>query len=155
MARGIGEDPRRSPASHLAQVEYPASREDLVQTAEDNEAPPEVIYNAVIPPESFDFIIVDECHRSIYELWSQVLLYFDAFTVGLTATPAGKTIGFFNQNLIMQYGHDEAVTDGVNVDFDVYRQLRGQRRSRCRSQKIRRGFYLSGSVLEQSAAVLR
>lgn len=83
--------------------------------------PPDVVYNAAIPPEFFDFIIVDECHRSIYELWSQVLLYFDAFLVGLTATPAGKTVGFFNQNLVMQYGHDEAVTDGVNVDFDVYR----------------------------------
>jgi type I restriction enzyme R subunit len=83
--------------------------------------PPDVVYNAGIPPEFFDFIIVDECHRSIYELWSQVVLYFDSFIVGLTATPADKTIGFFNQNLVMQYGHDEAVTDGVNVDFDVYR----------------------------------
>ncbi|MBX7258974.1 MAG: DEAD/DEAH box helicase family protein [Candidatus Hydrogenedentes bacterium] len=84
-------------------------------------APPDVVYNAGIPPEFFDFIIVDECHRSIYELWSQVLLYFDAFLIGLTATPAGKTIGFFNQNLVMQYGHDQAVVDGVNVGFDVYR----------------------------------
>ncbi len=83
--------------------------------------PPEVVYNAGIPPEFFDFIIVDECHRSIYELWSQVLLYFDSFLIGLTATPAGKTIGFFNQNLVMQYGHDEAVVDCVNVGFDVYR----------------------------------
>src|SRR5208283_2970433 len=83
--------------------------------------PPEVVYNEGIPPEFFDFIVVDECHRSIYELWTQVLLYFDSFLVGLTATPAGKTIGFFNQNLVMQYGHDEAVADGVNVDFDVYR----------------------------------
>jgi type I restriction enzyme R subunit len=83
--------------------------------------PPDVVYNVGIPPEFFDFIIVDECHRSIYELWSQVLLYFDAFLIGLTATPAGKTIGFFNQNLVMQYGHDEAVADNVNVDFDVYR----------------------------------
>lgn len=33
-----------------------------------------------------------------------MLLYFDSFLVGLTATPAGKTIGFFNQNLVMQYG---------------------------------------------------
>jgi type I restriction enzyme R subunit len=64
---------------------------------------------------------VDECHRSIYELWAQVLLYFDAFLIGLTATPAGRTIGFFNKNLVMQYGHDEAVADGVNVDFDVWR----------------------------------
>ena len=83
--------------------------------------PPDVVYNKAIPPEFFDFIVVDECHRSIYELWSQVLLYFDSFLVGLTATPSGKTIGFFNQNLVMQYGHAEAVTDGVNVDFDVYR----------------------------------
>jgi type I restriction enzyme, R subunit len=83
--------------------------------------PPDVAYNASIPPEFFDFVIVDECHRSIYDLWSQVLLYFDAFLIGLTVTPAGKTIGFFNQNLVMQYGHDDAVADGVNVDFDVYR----------------------------------
>jgi type I restriction enzyme R subunit len=83
--------------------------------------PPDVVYNQGIPPEFFDVVIVDECHRSIYELWSQVLLYFDSFLVGLTATPAGKTIGFFNQNLVMQYGHAEAVADTVNVDFDVYR----------------------------------
>ena len=83
--------------------------------------PPEVAYNSAIPPEFFDFIVVDECHRSIYDLWSRVLLYFDAFLIGLTATPAGRTIGFFNQNLVMEYGHDEAVVDGVNVDFDVYR----------------------------------
>ncbi|MHB9082098.1 MAG: type I restriction endonuclease subunit R, partial [Pirellulaceae bacterium] len=83
--------------------------------------PPDVVYNAGIPPEFFDFVIVDECHRSIYELWAQVLLYFDSFLIGLTATPAGRTIGFFNKNLVMQYAHDEAVTDGVNVDFDVYR----------------------------------
>lgn len=83
--------------------------------------PPSVEYNSGIPPEFFDFVIVDECHRSIYELWSQVLLYFDSFLIGLTATPTGKTIGFFNQNLVMQYGHEEAVADGVNVGFDVYR----------------------------------
>ena len=83
--------------------------------------PPEVKYNASIPPEFFDFVIVDECHRSIYDLWAQVLLYFDSFLIGLTATPTGRTIGFFNQNLVMQYGHDEAVADGVNVDFDVWR----------------------------------
>src|SRR5262249_33149391 len=83
--------------------------------------PPDVVYNAGIPPEFFDFIIVDECHRSIYELWSQVLLYFDSFIIGLTATPSGKTIGFFNQNLVMQYRHEQAVIDSVNVGFDVYR----------------------------------
>ena len=86
-----------------------------------HDEPPDVEYNPSIPPEYFDFIIVDECHRSIYNVWSQVLLYFDAFLVGLTATPDNRTIAFFSQNLIMQYGHDEAVIDGVNVDFDVYR----------------------------------
>ena len=45
--------------------------------------PPDVVYNAGIPPEFFDFVIIDEGHRSIYELWSQVLLYFDAFLIGL------------------------------------------------------------------------
>ncbi|HRH88883.1 MAG TPA: DEAD/DEAH box helicase family protein, partial [Rubrivivax sp.] len=83
--------------------------------------PPAVAYNAAIPPEFFDVVIVDECHRSIYELWAQVLLYFDAFLIGLTATPSARTIAFFNRNLVMQYGHAEAVADGVNVDFDVFR----------------------------------
>jgi type I restriction enzyme R subunit len=80
-----------------------------------------VEYNPAVPPEAFDVVIVDECHRSIYGLWRQVLDYFDAFTIGLTATPNKQALGFFNQNLVMEYGHDQAVADGVNVDFDVYR----------------------------------
>ena len=64
---------------------------------------------------------MDECHRSIYNVWRQVLDYFDAFLVGLTATPTMQTIGFFNNNLVMEYGHEQAVADGVNVGFDVYR----------------------------------
>ncbi|MBU2615626.1 MAG: DEAD/DEAH box helicase family protein, partial [Nanoarchaeota archaeon] len=77
-------------------------------------------YNPKIPIEEFDIIIVDECHRSIYKLWRQVLEYFDAFLIGLTATPSKSTMGFFNKNLVMEYGHEEAVADNVNVDFDVY-----------------------------------
>ena len=80
-----------------------------------------VVYNPKIPIETFDFIIADECHRSIYNLWRQVLDYFDAFLIGLTATPTKQTIGFFNNNLVMEYGHEQAVADGVNVGFDVYR----------------------------------
>jgi type I restriction enzyme R subunit len=83
--------------------------------------PVEVAYNPQIPIETFDVVIVDECHRSIYGVWRQVIEYFDAFLVGLTATPAKQTFGFFNQNLVVEYGHAEAVADGVNVDFDVYR----------------------------------
>src|SRR5262245_63269972 len=80
-----------------------------------------VVYNPRVPVETFDLILTDECHRSIYNLWRQVLEYFDAFLVGLTATPTKQTIGFFSNNLVMEYGHEQAVADGVNVGFDVYR----------------------------------
>ncbi len=83
--------------------------------------PKPVAYNPAVPIEHFDIIIVDECHRSIYGLWRQVLEYFDAFIVGLTATPSKQTIAFFKKNLVMEYDHAKAVTDGVNVDFDVWR----------------------------------
>src|SRR5713226_7307911 len=79
-----------------------------------------VIYNPAVPIETFDVVITDECHRSIYQLWRQVLEYFDAYLVGLTATPSKQTLGFFNRNLVMEYNHAQAVADGVNVDFDVY-----------------------------------
>jgi type I restriction enzyme R subunit len=80
-----------------------------------------VVYSKAIPPEFFDVIFIDECHRSIYSLWRQVLEYFDAYLLGLTATPAKHTYGFFNQNVVMEYPHERAVVDGVNCDYDVYR----------------------------------
>ncbi|MHA1972573.1 MAG: type I restriction endonuclease subunit R [Candidatus Hodarchaeales archaeon] len=80
----------------------------------------EVEYNPEIPIETFDFIIVDECHRSIYNQWSQVLEYFDSFIIGLTATPSADTLGYFDQNLVMEYSHERAIADGVNVGYDVY-----------------------------------
>jgi type I restriction enzyme R subunit len=83
--------------------------------------PPPIEYNPDIPLETFDIIVTDECHRSIYNLWRQVLEYFDAFIIGLTATPSKQTFGFFNQNLVMEYPHEQAVADGVNVNYDVYR----------------------------------
>ncbi len=86
-----------------------------------NEAPKEISFNPRFPIETFDFIITDECHRSIYNLWRQVLEYFDAFLIGLTATPSKQTLGYFNQNLVMEYSHERAVADGVNVGYDVYR----------------------------------
>ncbi len=76
-----------------------------------------------LPIEFFDFIVIDECHRSIYTVWKQVLDYFDAHLIGLTATPGKQTIGFFNQNLVMEYTHDHAVADGINVGGEVYRIL--------------------------------
>ncbi len=80
-----------------------------------------VRYNPRIPIEYYDFIITDECHRSIYNLWRQVFEYFDASIIGLTATPSKQTFGFFNQNLVMEYPRQRAVADGVNVDGEVYR----------------------------------
>lgn len=102
--------------------------EELYETAEqinpheyvEMGRPREVEYNEKVPPEFFDFIVIDECHRSIYNLWKQVLDYFDAFYIGLTATPDKRTFGFFNENVVSEYRHEEAVADGVNVGFDTY-----------------------------------
>ncbi|MFE9244964.1 DEAD/DEAH box helicase family protein [Nocardiopsis sp. NPDC006938] len=85
------------------------------------DGPAEVSYNPDLPPEAFDFIVVDECHRSIYGKWRAVLEYFDAHLIGLTATPVAQTFGFFHQNLVSEYTYEQAVADGVNVDFDVFR----------------------------------
>ncbi|HTW91053.1 MAG TPA: DEAD/DEAH box helicase family protein [bacterium] len=93
----------------------------MFDTAAFDERPKDVAYNPNLPIETFDFVITDECHRSIYHLWRQVLEYFDAFVIGLTATPSKQTFGFFNQNLVMEYNHERAVADGVNVGYDVYR----------------------------------
>ncbi len=84
-------------------------------------SPEPIEYNPNIPIETFDIIVTDEAHRSIYNLWAQVLEYFDAYLIGLTATPSKQTFGFFHQNLVMEYNHEMAVADGVNVNYDVYR----------------------------------
>lgn len=88
-------------------------------TAE-SKAPKEVVYNEKYPPEFFDCIIVDECHRSIYNVWSQVLSYFDAFIIGLTATPDNRTFAFFNENIVSEYPREQAIIDGVNVGEDIF-----------------------------------
>jgi len=85
------------------------------------DAPVTVVYNKDFPPETFDLVIVDEAHRSIYGVWRGVLEYFDAHVVGLTATPGKQTFGFFRQNLVSEYTYPQSVADGVNVDFDLYR----------------------------------
>lgn len=103
------------------------------------EAPKEVNYSARFPIEDFDFIVTDECHRSIYNVWRQVLEYYDAFLVGLTATPSKQTLGFFNQNLVMEYSHDRAVADGVNVGYEVYR-IRTEITER--GSEVEAGYYI-------------
>ncbi len=117
-----------------------------IATADDR--PKDVAYTDRIPIEAFDFIITDECHRSIYGLWRQVLEYFDAFLIGLTATPSKQTIGFFNQNLVMEYNHERAVADGVNVGYEVYRiktQVTEQ------GGKVEKGFYVDRRSKETRA----
>lgn len=101
--------------------------------------PVPITYNPALPPEFFDVIIIDECHRSIYSVWGDVLKYFDAFLIGLTATPSKQTIGFFDKNLVMEYTHEQAVADRVNVPYDVY-----QIRTRITTQgsKVDAGFYV-------------
>lgn len=98
-----------------AEDENPAER-----SSDRKREPLPVAYNAKVPPEFFDLIIIDECHRSIYNLWRQVLDYFDAFLVGLTATPDARTYGFFKQNVVSEYTHEDAVADGVNVQGEIY-----------------------------------
>jgi len=108
--------------SMLTGFEYDpeSGEESLYEVSTKNIPKKEVEYNPDFPIETFDFIVTDECHRSIYNLWSQVLEYFDAFIIGLTATPSSDTLGFFNQNLVMEYSHLRAVADGVNVGYDIY-----------------------------------
>jgi type I restriction enzyme, R subunit len=85
------------------------------------ETPVTVAYNPAMPPDTFDLVIVDEAHRSIYGVWRGVLEYFDAHIVGLTATPGKQTFAFFQQNLVSEYTYPQSVADRVNVDFDLYR----------------------------------
>ena len=110
--------------------------------------PREVTYNSALPIETFDFIVTDECHRSIYNLWRQVLEYFDAFLIGLTATPSKQTIGFFDQNLVTEYGHERAVADGVNVGYEVYR-IRTEVGER--GAIVEKGFYIDKRSKETRA----
>lgn len=93
------------------------SLNEVQQTAKQQK---QVRYNPAVPVETFDFIIIDECHRSIYNLWKQVLDYFDASLIGLTATPDKRTFGFFNENIVAEYTYEQSVADGVNVGYDVY-----------------------------------
>ncbi|MCY3753273.1 MAG: DEAD/DEAH box helicase family protein [Alphaproteobacteria bacterium] len=103
--------------------------EELVEGAEDENPaeqswrrrePLPVVYNPRLPPEYFDAVVIDECHRSIYNLWRQVIEYFDAYLIGLTATPDNRTFGFFQKNVVSEYSHERAVADKVNVGNEIY-----------------------------------
>ena len=123
------------------ETNYETEVEEASAFENEEEQTPEVTYNPSIPIDAFDVIIVDECHRSIYGRWRQVLEYFDAFIVGLTATPYSQTLGFFDHNLVSEYRHEQAVEDNVNVGYYVYR--------------IQTEITQSGSTLEAGSYVAR
>ncbi len=83
--------------------------------------PKTVAYSATLPPETFDIVVVDECHRSIYGSWRQLLDYFDAQIIGLTATPTVQTAAFFDENRVADYSYEKSVADGVNVQGEIFR----------------------------------
>lgn len=99
--------------------------EDEKNTADEEKEDTKVIQlgdDLKLPPDYFQLIIVDECHRSIYGKWRAVLDYFSgAHVLGLTATPTPEAYAFFNNNIIEQYTYDDSVVDGVNVPPRVYR----------------------------------
>ena len=106
--------------SILKGIELDESAEEANPNEYKQKEPAPVVYSEKVPIEFFDFIVIDECHRSIYNLWKQVLDYFDVFQVGLTATPDNRTFGYFNQNLVSDYGYEKAVIDGVLVPYNVF-----------------------------------
>jgi len=106
--------------SILKGTELDESAEETNPNEFQQREPAPVTYTEKVPIEFFDFIVIDECHRSIYNLWKQVLDYFDVFQIGLTATPDNRTFGYFNQNLVSDYGYEKAVIDGVLVPYNVF-----------------------------------
>ncbi len=74
-----------------------------------------------IPIHAFDLVIADECHRgytaSETGKYRETLSHFDAFKLGVTATPAAHTAAYFGEP-IYYYKYEQAVRDGWLVDYD-------------------------------------
>ncbi len=83
----------------LKDEELDSSLEDLnpAEQLTKPKQPLPVVYNAKVPLE-----------------------FFDAFLIGLTATPDNRTYGFFKKNVVSEYTHEKAVADGVNVGNETY-----------------------------------
>ncbi|MCX5395951.1 DEAD/DEAH box helicase family protein [Streptomyces sp. NBC_00102] len=94
--------------------------ETAEQVAQADATPLEAAYSSVLPPDSFDLVVVDDCHHQVYGRGRALLEYFDAPVVGLTATPVAPVFGFFNANLVSEYPFEQAVADGLVVDYAVY-----------------------------------
>ena len=75
-------------------------------------------------PAHFDLIIIDESHRSIYKKYQDIFDYFDAFLVGLTATPKDdidkNTYSVFKLESgvpTYAYEYQTAIEDGYLNDY--------------------------------------
>lgn len=101
------------------------------------DVPVTVSYSAALPPETFDLVIVDEAHRSIYGVWRGVLEYFDADVVGLTATSGKQTFAFFRQNLVSDYTYPESVPT-VSTSTSMYTASAPRSASRVRTSRLGR-----------------
>jgi len=78
-----------------------------------------------VPPDFFDLIIVDECHRSGFGTWKEILDYFGgAVQVGLTATPKRTdnvdTYAYFGEP-IYSYSLGQGITDGFLATYKVHK----------------------------------
>lgn len=79
----------------------------------------------------FDLIIIDECHRSIYNKYQAIFHYFDALLLGLTATPKEdvekSTYDIFDLEKgkpTYWYGLDTAVKEGFWLVIGHLKELR-------------------------------
>ena len=76
----------------------------------------------IFSPAHFDLIIVDESHRSIFRKYKAIFDYFDAYLVGLTATPredVHKSMSFEAEKGVptFAYDYETAIKDGVLVPY--------------------------------------
>lgn len=110
--------------SVLTGTELAENADEISRTDDmaESEKPVELGKNLRLPSDYFDYIIVDECHRSIYGRWKAVLDHFDtARIIGLTATPAPETMAFFDNNRVIDYTLEKSIVDGINVPGQPYR----------------------------------
>ncbi len=82
-------------------------------------------------PAHFDLIIVDEAHRSIFKKYRAIFEYFDAYLVGLTATPKSEvdrnTYDFFEiENGVPTYAYDYKMAVDVDKVLVPYHNIEVQ-----------------------------
>jgi type I restriction enzyme R subunit len=86
-----------------------------------NAVPAEIDYCSALPPDEFDLIVVDDCHRSVAGPASRALLdYFDARILGFTSTPAHSTYDYFDGEPVSVYTLEQALADDRAVDYALY-----------------------------------